>query len=277
MKNFTLMALLLIVVLLAGCFDYEENLVLNADGSGSIQMKFSVEKTYLEQMKQMYEQMAQNMPDMEIPDDPKDVMFNKGKIEEALGAEDSGVKMVTYELTETDNSQVWLMKFTFEDTDDLDVLDKALSPDEDDEEEEDYDQGESHDNKQLMTKQDDGTWLFFRSFNDDDSDEERSDDDAEYFHGEYLAEQEEPEDDYYDEESESEMAEQLQEGLGQVVEGLDQMAEEMGKHKLRFTITFPGKVIESNASSVDGNTATWEYTLEQFETLKPEQNAKIGN
>jgi hypothetical protein len=34
---------------------------------------------------------------------------------------------------------------------------------------------------------------------------------------------------------------------------------------IKMVVTFPGEIIESNATSVDGNTATWEYSIEDME------------
>ena len=94
MRNFMLMTLLFGMILLSGCFNYEETLVLNKDGSGTVQMKCSVAKSYLEQMQKMYEQMAEAMPDMEIPENPGDAIFNREDIEEAVRADNSGLLLI---------------------------------------------------------------------------------------------------------------------------------------------------------------------------------------
>lgn len=282
MKNFVLVLSLLSLILLSGCFDYDEALVLNKDGSGSLQMKCSVSKVYLDQMQQMYAQMAKAMPDLDIPDDPRDMIFNRNKIDEALKAEDSGVELVKYEMSETDDMQTWDMKFSFTDLNRLDALDKALSPDEPGMEYQEEDL--ETDEEPLLTKQDDGTWLFLRSFKDKMEAEAFGGEDGEYYQDEYgeYEDQENGDEKYsYDDEEYNEgsvlggISAEMEEGLNQFVEGFGLNAEEMGDHKLRFSITFPGKIIESNATSVDGNTAIWEYSLNQIENSMPDQKAVI--
>lgn len=279
MRNFILMALLFSLMLLSGCFNYEETLVLNKDGSGTVQMKCAVSKAYIDQMKQMYEQMAEAMPDMEIPENPGDAIFNREDIEEAVRADNSGLELVHYEISETEDMKTWDMKFSFTDMESLDALDKALSPEEAGGGYQEEATGA--DDEPLLTKQDDGTWLFFRSFEDKMDSESYGGEDEEYYQEDYddYEEQDYSEEDYsYDEDDTGALgaiAGQMEEGLNQVVEELGLMAEEMGKQKIRFSVTFPGKIIESNATSVDGNTAVWEYSMDQMENSPPDQQAII--
>lgn len=261
------MVLCTVLFCFAGCLDYEEVLVLNADGSATIQMKYAVDKVYLDQMKAMYEQMAQYMPDMEVPGDPADLMFDKAHIDQSLAAENSGITLLNYEVSSTDKAQIWNMGFAIADINNIEALDKALSPQEDQYEQ--YEESEPVEEQPLLTKQDDGTLLFYRSIGDDiasgdlgfGGDEE----------GDYQGEEYDDSDDPLS----NALGEQLEEELGQFVEGLDDIADGMRDHKLKFTVTFPGEIIESNATSVDGNTAVWEYSLEQIQNDTPPQTAVI--
>jgi hypothetical protein len=97
---------LAMLLIFAGCFDYEETLVLNKDGSGSIQMHYAVDKSYLNQMKDMYEQMAADMPELEIPDDPGETMFNEEHIRQTLAEEQANVTLDHYRISETETSKV---------------------------------------------------------------------------------------------------------------------------------------------------------------------------
>ena len=268
MKNVFTTICFLALLLLAGCFDYDEALELKNDGSGTIQMKFVVEKAYVEQMKQMYKQMAKMMPDAELPANPEDAMFNRGEIEAALAAEDVNAELLAYDISETESKKVWEMKFSFREWRDLYAVYGALSPeDEHDEYTEETEPGQA-----LLTKQDDGTWLFYRSFADVGGDDEYSAEESDYFNEDYV---EESEEDYggYENSDDSLMADQIEEGLEQLTGMVDQMAGEPGEYKIRFSVTFPGKIIESNATSVDANTCVWEYTLDQLQNSRPEQTA----
>lgn len=261
------------LLFLTGCFDSEETLVINSDLSGTAHLRFEVQNTYLDQTRMMYEELAKMMPDADLPTDPKDMMFNKADLEEALAGDESGVVLISYAITESDDSHIWDMKFTFEDINRIDALYNALSPDEDGEEA--SVQGEPE--QPLMAKQADGTWLFYRSFEDATGDDEYSGGEEEYFIEDYAEEDEEYRDEYSGEGDESEhpIAVELKEGMGEFGSSLEQMAKEFGQHKMRFVVTFPGDIIESNATVVDGRTATWEYTMEQLDKNPPEQRAVI--
>jgi phage terminase small subunit len=58
---------------------------------------------------------------------------------------------------------------------------------------------------------------------------------------------------------EGEQQEKMDEAMENLGEGLQSMFARMDKAHVKITATFPGKIIESNATSVEGNTATWEY------------------
>jgi hypothetical protein len=258
----------------AGCLDYEEVLVLNADGSATIQMKYAVDKVYLNQTKAMYEQMAQYMPEMEVPEDPADLMFDKAHIDATLAEENSGVELLAYDVSSTDQAQVWFMSFAIADINNIVALDKALSPQQDQfEQDEQFQEADPVDEHPLLTKQDDGTLLFYRSFDDDLPSQDFGDGAAEESEnwGDYQGEEYDDSDDPLG----NVLTEQLEEELGQFVEGLDDIANGMRDHTLRFSVTFPGEIIESNATSVDGNTAVWEYTLEELDQLRSPQTAII--
>lgn len=275
MRNAMITICILALLFLAGCFDSEERLVIKEDMSGTVQMRFAVEKSYLEQMKVMYEQMAKMMPEAEMPSDPIDMMFNKAEIEQALADDGSGVELVSYETSESENLHIWDMKFTFEDVNQVAAVYNALSPEEDEGEVEYVNEDES--DEPLWTKQADGTWLFYRSFEDVSMEEDYSGGDDEYSGDEWSEEHEEYSDDYSDEDNESyhPMAAEVKKGVDQLTDGLGSMAESVGKHKMLFVVTFPGDIVESNATSVDGRTATWEYTLEQLDQNPPAQKAVI--
>lgn len=257
--------IILIAVLFTGCFDYEETMVFNEDGSGTITMKYSVEKAYIEQMQQMYKQMAEGMPGVEIPEDPFSEMFDKENIEASLAENNNEVTLVDYVVTETENARVWDMKFAFQDINNLDKLYEAVSP------EDEYTYVEESEEPAeelfaLVTKQDDGSYLYLRPMDDMEMEEDQESEE------DYYPEAE-SEEDYSGSESEEEYAEQLDAGIEQLTESVNSMAESMGNHTMVFKVTFPGKVVESNATKIDGNTATWIYKFNEMEGKLSDQRA----
>jgi len=290
MKNFTIVTLIIALITLTGCFDYDENLVINKDGSGTIEMHYAFEEAYLKQMEEMSRQMTQQMglpPEEAGASSSK--MFDKTEIEKALGAEESGIVMTSYEESVTDSVRHYKLNFSFKDINKLYYLYTAVYPD--DEEEypnegypgEEYAGQESPDETDevpptMFAVQDDGTWLFQREMGDEQMNEEEG--------GPSGMSQEETEAYYSDDESESgsddevdfsalsgmmdqEGMEEALGGLGAEMQGLGEqmqnMAAQMGKHHIRFTVSFPGSVVESNATSFDGNTAVWDLKLDQLQ------------
>ncbi|UCD64157.1 MAG: hypothetical protein JSW34_01605 [Candidatus Zixiibacteriota bacterium] len=275
MKRILAVVALLTLSVMCGCFDYEENLVLNKDGSGSIQMHYAVDKSYLDQMKNMYEQMAASMPELDVPDDPSETMFNESRIRETLAMERSGVTLDHYEISETETSKVWDMKFSFGDINDLAVLDKALSPEEEYESEESREQEED---EPFLVKQPDGTLLYLRPVADD-SDEDQGYGDDHYSADEYADYDEsyttEYEGEYDDNSYAGQLGKEIEQGVDQWVGEMEAMTEGMADRTIRFVITFPGEILESNAAEVDGKTAVWEYKLGELQGRVEPQRAVI--
>jgi hypothetical protein len=53
-----------------------------------------------------------------------------------------------------------------------------------------------------------------------------------------------------------------------------QVEDMLGKLRVAFKITAPFQVVEHNAHRKDGNTLVWEYNLDSFEKMKPEELAQ---
>jgi hypothetical protein len=265
--------LLVIVMLLlaSGCIDYDEVMVINPDGSGTVKMHYAMNKIYFEQLDAMMQDLSPEESEASTGS-PSD-MFSKQDIEEALAGNDQGIKLVSFNYSETDSLYIWDMEFSFQDIHKLNYLSEALSSSE----------GEymtPEEGGQSYSKQEDGTWLFTRSLGSDENP------DAGEFQNEEEGE-ENPE--AYDDQEPEEESEGGQEGnefedgmqeFADAMQGLGSemqwMAEEMKNHKIRFTIIFPHKVIESNATNVDGDTATWEYTLDKMSEAPPEMRAVVA-
>lgn len=263
--------------LTAGCFDYEEELVLNKDGSGRISFHYAIEKEYLRQMeeltKSMQAMMGADTSEVESPF----AEWSEESIREVLAEGEGGVELVSYQAGEDEAVQTWDMKFAFEDVNRMGEVWMALYPDDGDEfEDEEYAvEEEAAGEEELMllfTQQDDGTWLFRRPLDMDDEmgeepDEYGYDDAGEYEDADVYGDAEEHgEVDEYGEPGGETEGESAADSFAQDLEA--GMKEMFAGHRIRFAVTFPGKVIESNATSVEGNTAVWEFAVEEVPELE---------
>ncbi len=269
-KCFGLLAVVMLL-LASGCIDYDEVMVINADGSGTVSMHYAMNKAYFEQLDAMMQDLSPE--EGEVGTGSPSDMFSKQDIEEALAGNDQGIELKSFKYTETDSLYVWDMEFSFQDVNKLDSLSAALSSSE----------GEflpSEEGKQTFDKQEDGTWLFTRSLSSDEGQdvgefqnpEEDGDNPSEFDDQESQEESEGGQESNEFEDGMQEFADAMQ-GLG---DEMQWMAEAMKNHKIRFTVVFPRKVIESNATTIDGDTATWEYTLEKMAEAPPQLRALVA-
>ena len=64
--------------------------------------------------------------------------------------------------------------------------------------------------------------------------------------------------------------------MGTMMTGMaDMMTKAFKNHKMRMTVKFPGKVVESNATSTNGNTAVWEYKFTDMAKAPKQLQATI--
>ncbi|MFQ5499628.1 MAG: hypothetical protein ACE5FH_08140 [Candidatus Zixiibacteriota bacterium] len=282
MNKFVVVVLALVLIGLVGCIDVEEHLTLNDDGSGKVAMHYAIAKSYFEQMQAMQDEMMKDLPEEIKAQMPQgslvDQMFSKDRINEVLAEEASDIELLKYSRGEANESIVWDIEFSFEDINKLYVVYEALSSDESDEE--DYNQpqdsGKDERPEKLLTRQDDGTLLFVRAFDDESQAGMGGSEDEYTGGGENYSSEEYPSEsagnDEYQVDADDSAALAM---FGTSAEGMQSMAEEMSKKTIRFTVTFPGEIVESNATSVDGNTATWEYKLTEMNDNMPTQRAVI--
>ena len=244
-----IMSLIFPLILFAGCFDYDQTMVINKDGSGAVSVRYAVEKAYLEQIRQMNQAMAEQSGKTGTIVDPAETMFSKSEIEKTLKESESGIRMLSYERSETNDSRIWEMEFSFADINKLSILADALSSDS-----EQY--GQPSDDRPIYELQTDGTWLYSQPFMEGDEAAEEGSEDEEY-------------EDRADEDlEEGEMGELGVEEESAAMEEWSQdmkdLAQSMAEHRIRVSVEFPGEVVESNATSVEGKKAVWEYTLEKM-------------
>jgi hypothetical protein len=263
--------------LAAGCFDYEEHLVLNKDGSGSVEMSYRIYKSDLEQMQQMAEMMSGEKQSMEELAKDMSPMSEFENIDDT--ALPPGVKVVYVKSSETDDAFVYNMKFTFDNLNALGQFWGSMS-----ESSEGSEMGAPGQPIPEVTfvKQQDGTYLFTRLL--------ESGSEAEETGSEYSS----PPPSYTDEEeveqpqaeetpppsppSAEEMAEGMEQ-LGEAMEAFSQQVEkateQAGKRTIRFSVKFPGEVVKSNATKVEGDVAIWEYPFDKLMSAPPKMTATI--
>jgi hypothetical protein len=241
----------LLLALIAGCIDYQETITLNSDGSGTINIRYAISKAYLDQAAQPGEGEDSGSYD------EMDEMPSEDEIREQLEMTESSVELVSFEESETEEWRIWAMEFSFEKLSDFDEIGNALS------DEENYDPDDEP--QRSYVKQPDGTWLFTHSLGgaggaggfefDEGYEDSDMPSDSEYAEatGEASDESEDKVDDDEMPEADSLMA--------AFAESMKMMFSGAAEAKLKLTVHFPGKILESNATSVEGNTAVWEASL----------------
>lgn len=280
MKKFAGVLALLFLLCLVGCLEYMEQVKLNKDGSGSTQLRFAVSKDYFKQMDEMRRMMAQMTDGESESVEQPAIISSKEKIKMFFTEIRSGAKLESYKVSETDDFRVWNLSFTFTKLAELDHIGASVFQNEDEVEEEDQ-MGEDsldmeHQPSVTFTKQDNGTWLFTRTMPNDDTSGEMEMDDG-YPDNNYVGGQEYS-DDYSEEEGGEEssmIGDSIEDALGAFTKEMEQMVGDPNKPAITFSVSFPGKVVESNASTVDGNTATWAFTFEQLSDSLPTMTASI--
>ena len=295
MRRLLSVLVLIALAALAGCINYEEHVQIQKDGSGTLTMHMAMDRHMIDQMQTMAEQFGESDSDP-LEDVRSDL--NRDKIESQFKETGSRLKLTKYDEQVTDDAYVWDLAISFPHYDDLKDFDMG--------------DGESghHDSdgpgQFTYEKQPDGTWLYRRGMDEgakadipgsggamDQGDSESAEagespgmdeEDADGGDWESVADEDS---ESADEES-AEMgaggdSEDVGEGMeefGKAMEQMGQMMQAMTeaaqKSSLTFTVTFPGKIVESNATRVEGNTATWEYKLDDLEgEQEPVMTARI--
>ncbi|MFQ5606741.1 MAG: hypothetical protein ACE5GA_02250 [Candidatus Zixiibacteriota bacterium] len=263
MKNLWAGLMVVSLLALAGCIDYEEKLVINKDGSGTIELSYAIDKSYMNQMQESSAQMAEAMgEEASEADESAPSMFDSSKIDEALKMGYTGMTMLSYESVETDSTVRFKMKYSFEDVNKLYYLYDAIYPDEP------GDTTSESAPSEIFTAGANGAWVFDRPLTDGDESDESH---------EYTGEDDDAGEESGMAEGFAEMSEYLKgaelegmdkEAMAEAMKGMEAqmrgMEKRMEKHMIKFTVVFPGSVKESNATSVDGNTAVWSFKLNEF-------------
>lgn len=300
MKQRLLTFLLATTALLSvtACLEYEEVLTLNADGSGHIVLHISVDRQILNQMEGIANPEAG--PSDEAPGDTR-ALCSEDDIRAALQALGSGLELVTYKETDTEEQLAYDIEFNFGDYDDFrDLNDVCPEEGVDSEAESQFDFS--------YEEQPDGSWLFTRRFGGMDASTEELADDP-YDQVAAWDDEAEPagvavdttEDGDLPEpldlaglaeklkglgdalkganaagsgESDS-LAGRLSEALTGITAGVQMMAQDAKDDVVRLVVHFPGDVIESNGTAEDAGTVIWEYTLDAMARAPKSATAKV--
>lgn len=266
MRSAILTVLIGCVLVFAGCIDYQETITLKADGSGTIAIRYAIDKEFIEQTEQYADSTAEDESD--IP--------SEAEIREGIKRANTSVKLISYKESEDEKWKTWEMEFSFEKLSDFDQLGMELG-------DEEY-AGSGDEPVRKYEKQPDGTWLFSYDMGsagfgsgDSESDYEMADDSAfaemmrqmeesadEYEEDEEYTEDEgyvDTDDEYADESEIPDSMMNMDDMMEEFAAGMQQMMAGAANAKIKMTVNFPGKVTESNATKVEGNTAIWEGGL----------------
>ncbi|NNE07057.1 MAG: hypothetical protein HKN20_00715 [Gemmatimonadetes bacterium] len=287
MKRMILLPALLLAFLMQGCVNYNEWLTLNKDGSGTIKMRVAIDEELRAQMKSTMEQFSSSMGDaMEMPD-PMAGM-NEKDIKTKLAERKSGARLKSFSRKSSGGDEVTEMEFSFQSMADFEDMAYALDSEDDEDASVPF----------TYAKGGDGLWLYTR-----DLDPETMSSGAgmpEYagmdagmsegssapagmpegmpkipgmgdFDPSKLASMSEAE----REAAMEKMMSDLQSGLEDLEKNMGNlekqatsleatMEQSLEGRSMRFEVTFPGKIVESNATRIEGNTAIWEFPLNEM-------------
>ncbi|MEW5923722.1 MAG: hypothetical protein AB1746_07025 [Candidatus Zixiibacteriota bacterium] len=299
MKNILMFLMAALLLLLAGCYQYEEHLTINDDGSGVLKMHFVMKTDYIREMRAMLNAAEAEAPEDEGETFSMETIFDRAAIEKNLEASNCGLKLTGYNLVETEDTTAWDMEFAVADVNKLYDLNEALYPEESlsgmNNDEEDDDDTEI---PAVFSKQENGNWQYLRYLDEvaaANDDEEAGVYDYDYSY-DYPADTENYEDmteePAYDSDIPYEDSQMVYEKTGDILydsamsamsddsmqaymEEFMQMTQDMMECKMRYTVTFPGKIVESNADETNGNTATWEINFKDMNSGIPSMRATI--
>ncbi len=274
MKRFLPMTLaLLCALLIAGCIDYEETLELNADGSGTMAMHLAV---YIKDIAAIDEMMGSYSEDS-TQDTATFTLFTREDLEKKLKESKSTVKLLDFKEQRSESTLVYDFKYSFKDLQEMLEISEQMGKNEMMGGSGSELGSEPESEPEITFRKDkSGQWQYARKFEAASM-------------GEMMPVAEDstkPENPSLDSaESVDSLVEPLVEAvdtmmaqMGSMMTGMaDMMTKAFANHKMRMTVKFPGTVVESNATSTNGNMAVWEYKFtdmakapKQFQaTIKP--------
>lgn len=241
-------AALAVFALFFGCVDYDERMTLNKDGSGRVEIRMAVDKESYETLRSMGEEFGRTSSPLQELD--------RADVERKLKERNSKAKLERYSESEKGGDRVWEIAFTFESMDDLVDIGYALDE-------------KNTEAPFTFEKVAGGGWLYRR-----DLEQEGEDAAASYSMDEGIVEipgMGEIDPQNFD-------PSQLQAQMEEMMKNMENLQAQMEKQqakieqesttrRIRFSVDFPGDVVESNATEVKGKTAVWEYRFDDIEKM----------
>lgn len=275
-RNFVTLTLLASLIL-SGCVKYKERVSLNKDGSGTVDVHFTVSDEYFKQMESLAQMTAKMAGGKTEKVEPPKIIASRQEIEAFLKQADAGVKLLEYNQPDSSSGTVDA-RFSFTSVAGLDIAASSLFPDEDPLGEDDKGAPTAS-----FVKQDDGTWLFTRMMEPDSEsvegmgDEGAFDEDGEYGEMGYGDEDGQGDDEGYSDSVNVSAEDFAGTDMEALAKDMEKAATDTEHPAITLSVTFPGKVLESNATSIDGATATWSFTLQQISANPAPMTAKIAD
>ncbi len=271
MRRNVLLLALAAAVLLNSCIEYKEKVSLNKDGSGTVDIHFAMSAEYLKQMDDLMKMTAKFSGEEAGKIEQPNMISTRTEIEEFLAQSKSNVKLLEYSAPDSTYDGTVDAKFSFSSLAELDIASASLFPD-------DNPAAEMEGPSASFAKQDDGTWLFTRAMH---SGSEM----VESMAGEEgisdMLDGGLSEGDDEGASGESDVDLKLDDFVGTDLEALardmEKAANDEENPAIEFTISFPGKVLTSNATVIDGSKATWSFTLEQISKSISAMTATIAD
>lgn len=238
---------LTLTIFIAGCIDYDEALELNADGSGTMALHLTLYKHSFEAFTKMMSAFSEDT----TTDTSMFKLFTREDLEKDLKDRKGGVKLLDFKEQQTDSTVIYDIKYSFKDLKEMMAINEEMGKKEM--------VGESGSVPEVaFSKDKSGLWRFSREFQGASL--------GEMMPGEAdttTAETPPPDTTVAKDSLAESFAQGIDSAMSQMGSMMTGMAEMMkqsfANHRMRLTAKFPGTVVESNATSVNGNTTTWEY------------------
>ncbi|TFH65925.1 MAG: hypothetical protein E4G91_00625 [Candidatus Zixiibacteriota bacterium] len=272
MKRFLPLTMALLCALfIAGCIDYEETLELNADGTGTMAMHLAV---YIKEIEAIDEMMGSYSEDS-TQDTATITLFTREDLEKNLKERKSTVKLLDFKEQRSESTLVYDFKYAFTNLQEMLEISEQMGKNEMMGESGSEPGGEPESAPEITFRKDkSGQWQYARGFQ------------AAEMGGMMPAAEDttKPESPSLDSaESTDSLVEPLTEvvdtmmaAMGSMMTGMtEMMTKAFADHKMRMTVKFPGTVVQSNATSTNGNTAVWEYKFADFAKAPKQLQATI--
>ncbi len=242
-----------------GCIDYSELLEINADGTGTMRLQMVMHKSYFEGLMALAE-MSDSTADM--PDSVFGFMKRKD-LEEKAKTSNGKVKLVDFKEIISDSTIAYDIKYAFTDLQEMLAISGDVGQDE-------SMAAPRFKREVKFVKESSGNWSYSRELGDSTMNPFQQPPT-----GQEAAEVD-PEPATAEDSLAEGMAEGMAQGMQDMGDAMMQMLEgAFAGRKVKLAVKFPGDIIESNATSTEGRTATWEYAFMDLFKAPPKLTAVV--